>query len=140
MMPSSELPASFPQQLEISGSRYEETDEAWIATIASGFASNTMLRHLQLNTWLEADLAPVLTALQRHPALKKLHLRRGCSSTLPSLSGLEGFLRSQDSKVEVVVLEQVESSTDDLNPVIQELRRNSTVMIHLDIRHGRLSS
>jgi hypothetical protein len=53
---------------------YGEFDEVRIATIASGFASNTTLRDLQLDTWLEADLAPVLTALEGHPALKKIHL------------------------------------------------------------------
>jgi hypothetical protein len=56
------------------GYRIEEFDEVQRAAIISGFANNTTLRDLGFSGWREADLAPVLTALQDHPALQKIHL------------------------------------------------------------------
>jgi hypothetical protein len=123
------------QHLKVIGSRF---DEVRISTIASGFANNTTLRYLQLDTWQQADLPPVLTALQCHPTLKKIYLSSGCSPMLPSLSGLEGLLRSKDSKIKDVILEQVKSSSVGLIPVIEELRRNGTV-ISLAILRSQLT-
>jgi Ran GTPase-activating protein (RanGAP) involved in mRNA processing and transport len=79
--------------------------------------------------------------LQRHPALKKIHLSSECSENLPSLSGLEDLLYSQDSKVKEVVLEQVDTPTGTVgfDPVMQELGRNTTV-INLAIRDSVLTS
>jgi nitroreductase len=62
------------QKLEMVGSRYEAFDEAQIAAIASGFANNTALSDLELKNWGEAYPALVLTALQGHPTLQKIHL------------------------------------------------------------------
>jgi hypothetical protein len=71
-----------------------------IAAITSGFANNTTLRDLKFRGWRETELAPVLTALQDHPALRKIHLTAAPQDYLPSLSGLDILLRNQDSKVE----------------------------------------
>jgi hypothetical protein len=72
----------------------------------------------------------VLTALQRHPTLERIHfssIERSWDPLL-SLSGLEVLLRSQDSKVKELILEQVDSTrTVGLHPVMQELGRNTTV-------------
>jgi hypothetical protein len=46
---------------------------------------------------------------------------------LPSLSGLEVLLRSQDLKVEELVLDHVDIHTVGLHPVLRELGRNATV-------------
>jgi hypothetical protein len=63
--------------------------------IASGFANNTTLSDLEFQGWQEADLAPVLTALQDHSALDKIHFSTSENVYyLPSLSGLEVFLGS----------------------------------------------
>ena len=79
--------------------RDEDLNEVQTAAIASGFANNTTLRDLEFQGWRAADLAPMLTALQDHPVLKKIHFNAFCFDYLPSLSGLELLLRSQDSKV-----------------------------------------
>jgi hypothetical protein len=133
------------QTLEtISVVRYQpyqnnDLDEVQIATITSGFANNTTLRDLEFRGWREADLVPVLTALQDHPALQKIQLRPTYSSCcLPSLSGIEVLLRSQDSKVKELVLERVIINTVGLHPVIRELGRNTTVT-NLVLNHCALS-
>jgi hypothetical protein len=131
------------QKLQICGYGYAEFDEVHIAAIKSGFANNTTLRVLELSNWREADLAAVLPALHRHPALKKIHLSAAFLSVaaldyIPSLSGLEVLFRSQDSKVEELVLEQVDTRTVGLYPVIRELGRNTTVT-NLAIRNSVLS-
>jgi hypothetical protein len=80
----------------------EEFDEMQIAVITSAitFASKTSLRDLKFNKWRETDLTPVLTALQEHPALEKIHFTTPDSfGYLPCPSGLELLLRSPDSKV-----------------------------------------
>ena len=81
----------------------------------------------------------MLTALQCHPALKKIHI---CSEIaldhVPSLSGLEVLLRSQDSKVKELVLEKVNIDTVGLRPVMQELGRNTT-LTSLTFRNSRLN-
>jgi Leucine-rich repeat (LRR) protein len=106
----------------------EDLDEVQTAAIASGFAHNTTLRDLKIQGWREADLASVLTALQNHPALRKIHLIRSPDrDLLPSLSGLEVLLRSQDSKVTELVLERVGNNTVGLLPVTREMGRNTTV-------------
>jgi hypothetical protein len=70
--------------------RNEELDEADIAVITSGFSNNTTLRDLEFKGWREADLAPVLTALQEHPALQKIRFSTLPNAyCLPSLSGIE---------------------------------------------------
>jgi hypothetical protein len=47
---------------------------------------------------------------------------------LPSLSGLEVLLRSQDSKVNELILEEIDTDTTvGLHQVLQELGRNTTV-------------
>jgi hypothetical protein len=71
----------------------------------------------------------VLTALERHPALKKISF-----DNLSSLSGLEVLLRRQDSKVKELVLVRAVG----LHPVLRELVRNTTVT-SLDIRNSVLS-
>ena len=68
-----------------------------MAAISSGFANNTTLRDVEFQCWREADLAPVLTALQRHPVLEKIHFNARHIGCLPSLSGHEVLLRSPDS-------------------------------------------
>jgi Ran GTPase-activating protein (RanGAP) involved in mRNA processing and transport len=105
----------------------EDLNEVQTAAIASGFANNTTVRDLMIQSWREAELAPVLTALQDHPALRKLRLTAASSDNLPSLSGLEVLLRRQDSKVKELVLEQVDTRTNGLHPVIRELGRNTSV-------------
>jgi Ran GTPase-activating protein (RanGAP) involved in mRNA processing and transport len=121
------------KKLEMTGLGYEAINEAQIATIASGFANNTTLRDIKFTCWREADLAPLLTALQRHPALERIHFNtigdfvNGLPRRLPSLSGLEVLLRSQDSKVKELILEGVDTNTVGLHPVLQELGRNTTV-------------
>jgi hypothetical protein len=105
-----------------------DIDEVQRAAIASDFANNTTLRDLEFRGWQEADLVPVLTALQEHPALQKIQFRPTFSSGyLPGLSGLEVLLRSQDSKVKELVLETVDTRTNGLHAVIRELGRNTTV-------------
>jgi Ran GTPase-activating protein (RanGAP) involved in mRNA processing and transport len=126
------------QKLEVTGFGHEAFDERLTAAVTSGFASNKTLRDLEFSSWREAELAPVLTALHCHPALQKIHFREGFLDYLPSLSGLEVLLRSQDSKVKELVLEQVDSRTVGLHPVLQELARNTTVT-NLTIRDSVLS-
>jgi Ran GTPase-activating protein (RanGAP) involved in mRNA processing and transport len=114
-----------------------------ISAIASSFASNTTLRDLELKSWREADLTPVLKALQRHPALEKIHISAGDSDMsfdhLPSLSGLGVLLRSQDSKAKELILEEVDTTrTVGLHQVLQELGCNTTVT-DLSIRDSVLS-
>jgi hypothetical protein len=106
-------------------------NEVQIAAIASGFANNTTLCDLEFKGWRAVDLAPMLTALQNHPALQKIKVKQ---SRLPDqsadtlgLSGLEVLLRSQDSKVKELVLQQVDYSTVGLHPVLRELGRSTTV-------------
>jgi Ran GTPase-activating protein (RanGAP) involved in mRNA processing and transport len=125
------------QELQMSGfvSVYNEVQ---IAAIISGFANNTTLRDLVFTSWREADLAPVLTALQRHPTLTKIHFSVLSSNNLPSLSGLEVLLRSQDSKVKELILDKVDTCTVGLHPVLRELGRNTTVT-NLVIRNSVLS-
>jgi Ran GTPase-activating protein (RanGAP) involved in mRNA processing and transport len=125
------------QKLEIIGFGHEAFDERLTAAVTSGFANNTTLRDLEFNSWREAELVPVLAALQRHPTLQKIHFS-GKSMDLPSLSGLEVLLRSQDSKVKELILEQVDIHTVGLHPVLQELARNTTVT-NLAIRNSVLS-
>jgi Ran GTPase-activating protein (RanGAP) involved in mRNA processing and transport len=114
-------------------------NEVDVAAITSGFASNTTLRDLEFQDWREADLAPVMTALQEHPALQKICFsttyHEGC---LPSLSGLEVLLRSQDSKVKELILKEADTNTAGLHKVMQELGRNTTVT-NLVIRYSVLS-
>jgi Ran GTPase-activating protein (RanGAP) involved in mRNA processing and transport len=98
--------------------RYGELNEVDIAAITSGFANNTTLRDLEFQGWRETELAPVLTALQEHPALQKIYLNE-------SLSGLEVLLRSQDSKVKELVLEGIHRSTVGFHAVMRELGRNT---------------
>jgi Ran GTPase-activating protein (RanGAP) involved in mRNA processing and transport len=159
------------QKLEITGSAFEEFDEVQTAAIASGFANNTTLRDVEFQDWPEADLTPVLTALQDHPALQKIHISAGhwdiSFDYLPSLSGLDVLLRSQDSKVRELVLHKVDTDTIDFHLVLRELGRNTTVtdlaicesvlsrenlqqlkavlrqntvLQHLSLRHSRLRS
>jgi Ran GTPase-activating protein (RanGAP) involved in mRNA processing and transport len=110
-----------------------------IAAITSGFANNTTLRNLTFDGWQEAELAAVLTALHCHPALQKIHFSGKFRNYLPSLSGLEVLLRSQDSKVKELILEQVDTDTTvGLHPVLQELGRNTTVT-DLSIRYSALT-
>jgi Ran GTPase-activating protein (RanGAP) involved in mRNA processing and transport len=116
----------------------EEFNAVQIASIASGFASNTTLRDIKFKSWREADLAPVLTALQRHPALEKIHFNASSFNYLPSLSGLEDLLRSQDSKVKELVLEKVDTRTAGLRPVMRELGHNTT-LTSLTIRDSGLN-
>jgi Ran GTPase-activating protein (RanGAP) involved in mRNA processing and transport len=117
----------------------EQLDEVDIAAIVFGLASNTTLRDLEFQGWRETDLAPVLTALQDHPALQKIHLTVSQSiHRLPSLSGLEVLLRSQDSKVKELILERINTSTVGLHAVFRELGRNTTVT-NLAIRNSELS-
>jgi Ran GTPase-activating protein (RanGAP) involved in mRNA processing and transport len=115
------------QKLQIVG--FGEFDELQIVAITSGFASNTTLRDLELNSWREADLALVLTALQDHPTLQKIKFtfREKCLAYLPSLSGLEVLLRSQDSKVKELILDELDTRTVGLHAVFRELERNTTV-------------
>jgi hypothetical protein len=117
---------------------YEAFYDAQTAAITSGFANNTTLRDLEIDSWQEADLTPVLTALQDHPALQKIHLTGESWRYLPSLSGLEVLLRSPDSNVKELVLERVNTRTVGLHPVMRELGRNTTVT-NLAIRHSELS-
>jgi Ran GTPase-activating protein (RanGAP) involved in mRNA processing and transport len=126
------------RKLEIVGSEDEEFNAVQIAAITSGFANNTTLRDLDLDSWREADLAPVLTALQRHPVLKKIHFNASSFDYLPSLSGLEDLLRSQDSKVKELVLEKVDTRTVGLRPVMRVLERNTT-LTSLTIRYSGLN-
>jgi hypothetical protein len=110
------------QKLQLIAFGDEAFDERQIAAIASGFAHNTTLRDLELESCREAYLVPVLTALQRHPALQKIHLSaRYYNEYLSSLSRLEALLRSQDSKVKESVLDNVDTRTVGLHPVMQEL-------------------
>jgi Ran GTPase-activating protein (RanGAP) involved in mRNA processing and transport len=123
------------QKLDIIGSS-DRFDEVQTAAIASGFANNTTLCNLKFSSWQEADLTPMLTALQCHPALARIHF--SAVDILPSLSGLEVLLRNRDSKVKELVLDEVGYTTVGLHPVMQELERNNTVT-NLAIRDSVLS-
>jgi Ran GTPase-activating protein (RanGAP) involved in mRNA processing and transport len=131
------------QKLRIIGSGCVEFDEVQIAAITSGFASNTTLRDVHFQSWREADLAQALTALQDHPTLEKIHFNGYYSNVeslgyLPSLSGLKVLLRSQDSKAKELVIEDVDTHTVGLHPVVRELGRNTTIN-NLTIRDSVLS-
>jgi hypothetical protein len=115
------------RKLQMKGPENVTFDEAQIAAIASGFADNTTLRDLELKSWREADLVPVLIALQHHPTLQKIHFSAKFMNFLPSLSGIEVLLRSQYSKVKELILEQVDTRTVGLHPVLRELGCNTTV-------------
>jgi hypothetical protein len=125
------------QKMEIICAGNEGFDEVQTATVTSGFANNTTLRGIEVKSWKEADLTPVLTALQSHPALHKIFFANTLDSNL-SLSGLEVLLRSQDSKVKELVLEQVDTRTVGFQPVLRELERN-TIVTSLAIRYSKLS-
>jgi Ran GTPase-activating protein (RanGAP) involved in mRNA processing and transport len=116
-------------------------DKVQIAALASGFANNTTLSDLEFKGWRAANLAPVLTALQNHPALQKIKVQQlrlsDRSANTRSLSGLEVLLRGQDSKVKELVIEQVDFSTVGLHPVLRELGRNTTIT-NLVIRNSVL--
>jgi Ran GTPase-activating protein (RanGAP) involved in mRNA processing and transport len=124
------------QKLEIIGYDYEAFNEVQTAAIVSGFANNTTLRDLEFNSWRDADLAPVLTALHDHPVLQKICFH--AHSAHSGLSGLEVLLRSQASRVKELILEQVSTRTVGLHSVLQELARNTTVT-KLAIRKSVLS-
>jgi Ran GTPase-activating protein (RanGAP) involved in mRNA processing and transport len=109
------------QKLQIT-SFWQSGDDVQQAAVASGFANNTTLCELELIDWQRDDLAPVLTALQDHPKLQKIRL-----NCFRNLSGLEVLLRSQDSKVNELILVGVGTSTVGLQAVMQELGRNTTV-------------
>jgi Leucine-rich repeat (LRR) protein len=127
------------QKLEISGPGDEAFEEVQRAAITSGFANNKSLRDLKFVDWRAADLAPVLIALQNHPRLQKIHLkyRPDYTDNIPSLSGLEVLLRSQDSKVKELVLEKVDTHAVGLYAVLRELGCNTTVT-NLTIRDSVL--
>jgi Ran GTPase-activating protein (RanGAP) involved in mRNA processing and transport len=110
------------QKLRLVGSGY-----AIIAAITSGFANNTTLRDVSFHSWRDVDLAQALTALKDHSALEKIHFNAEFLAYLPSLSGLEVLLRSQNSKVKELVIEHFDTRTVGLHPVMQELGRNTTV-------------
>jgi Ran GTPase-activating protein (RanGAP) involved in mRNA processing and transport len=126
------------QKLQIDHYGNEVFSGVQIAAITSGFANNTTLRDLTFQGWREASLTPVLAALQGHPALQKIYFGAKFGYCLPSLSGLEALLRSQDSKVKELALERVDARTVGVHPVLQELRRNTTV-IKLAVRKCVLS-
>jgi Ran GTPase-activating protein (RanGAP) involved in mRNA processing and transport len=128
------------QKLKLIGSQLilAFLDEADMAAIISGFANNTTLRELKIEGYRANDLAPVLTALQEHPALRKIHLTTAPHDYLPSLSGLDLLLRSQDSKVKELILEQVDTRTVGLQAVFEELERNTKVTM-LEILNSALS-
>jgi Ran GTPase-activating protein (RanGAP) involved in mRNA processing and transport len=126
------------QKMKIIGSTYEDFDEVQTAAITSGFANNTTLRDLEFQDWRDAELTPMLTALQHHPMLQKIHFLALCLNYLPSLSGLEALLRSQDSKVKELILENVDIRTVGLHPVLRELRR-STIVTSLSICNSTLN-
>jgi Ran GTPase-activating protein (RanGAP) involved in mRNA processing and transport len=125
------------QKLEMS-SEYQDIDEVQLAAITSGFANNTTLRDLRIESWRSANLVPVLTALQDHPALRRIRLVSVFYACLESVSGLEVLLRSHDSKVKELVLEQVDAGTVGLYSVMRELAHNTTVT-SLAIRKSVLS-
>jgi Ran GTPase-activating protein (RanGAP) involved in mRNA processing and transport len=127
------------KKLQIISPGYEEAcDEVQIAAIASGFANNTTLRDLEFRGWREANLARVLTALQRHPALNKIQFSAQSLDFLPSPSGLEVLLRSKHSKVKELVLDKVDTRTVGFHALVQELGRNTTIT-NLAIRESVLS-
>jgi hypothetical protein len=107
--------------------------------ITSGFANNTTLRDLEFEGWREADLASVLTVLQKHSALQKINLT-GTPVVKPlwSLSGIEVLLCRHDSKANELVLEQINARAVGLHQVIRELGCNTTVT-NLAIRGSVLS-
>jgi hypothetical protein len=106
------------KKLKMNGSGDEEFDEVQMAAITSGFANNTTLHDLEFSGLREADLVPVLTALQDHPALQKIHLSASIGDSLPSISGLEILLRSQDLKFKELILERINTSTLAFRPVM----------------------
>jgi Ran GTPase-activating protein (RanGAP) involved in mRNA processing and transport len=120
------------QQMEVfTSQRHHEYgyafDEVEIAAITSGFANNRTLSDLKFDSWQEPDLTPVLTALQHHPALERIHFGTVYLKHLPSLCGLEFLLRSQVSKVKELVLDQVGARTDGVYPVMQAMVRNTKI-------------
>jgi Ran GTPase-activating protein (RanGAP) involved in mRNA processing and transport len=71
--------------------------------------------------------------------LQKIYFHAHSGRWLPrSLYGLEVLLRSKDSKVKELILEQVDTNTVGLHSVMQELRHNTTVT-NLAIRNSTLS-
>jgi Ran GTPase-activating protein (RanGAP) involved in mRNA processing and transport len=126
------------KKLRIIGWYEKAFDEVQIAAIASGFASNTTLRDLEFQGWRETDLARVMIALQRHPALQKIQLSAQSLDFLPSPSGLEVLLRSQHSKVKELILHKVDTHTAGFHALMQELEHNATIT-NLAIRESVLS-
>jgi Ran GTPase-activating protein (RanGAP) involved in mRNA processing and transport len=126
------------QRMSVFRSRNEDLNEVHTAAIVSGFANNTTLRDLEFGGWRKADLVPVLTALQDHPALQKIKFSASSYDCLSSLSGLEVLLRSQYSKVKELILERIITRTVGLHPVMRELARNNTVT-NLVLRYCVLS-
>jgi hypothetical protein len=117
----------------------EILDEVDICAITSGFANNATLRGLKFQGWRAADLAPVLTALQNHPVLRKIHLVGSLDmNLLLSLSALEVLLRSHNSKIKELVLEPINTSNVGLYKVMRELGCNTTDT-NLAIRDSSLS-
>jgi hypothetical protein len=109
------------QSLQLS-SIWQLGDDVQQVAVASAFANNTTLCELKLIDCERDDLAPIFTALQDHPTLQKIHL-----NYVLNLSGLEVLLRSQDSKVNELILDGVVPSTVGLKAVMQKLGRNTTV-------------
>jgi hypothetical protein len=97
------------KKMQVGAFLLEEVEEEERAAIAFGFANNTSLCDQEFKDWREADLAPVLSALQNHPTLQKLHL-----TNVPSFSGLEVLLSSHDSKVKELEFEGVDYLTEGL--------------------------
>jgi hypothetical protein len=96
-----------------------------VFAVCSGFAKNTTLREITLNDWTESCLAPVLAALETHPALQCLRLRR-----VESLLGLDGLLRSKNSKITKLVLVGLQPRGGRplcFQPVMHALERNTKV-------------
>jgi hypothetical protein len=69
-------------------------EEVAAVAIASGFAKNTTLREIKLFEWQETSLIPVLTALQMHPMLEKVHV-----AFFRSLAGIDALLRGKHSQL-----------------------------------------
>jgi Ran GTPase-activating protein (RanGAP) involved in mRNA processing and transport len=115
------------QKLQIKSFWQFGDDVQHQATVASAFANNTTLCELELIDWRGDNLAPALAALQDHPKLQKIHFRPERHGCVPSLSGLEVLLCSQDSKVNELVLDKVGTRTVGFKAVMRELGRNATL-------------
>jgi Ran GTPase-activating protein (RanGAP) involved in mRNA processing and transport len=126
-------------RVDLSLGRQGPLEDAVTAAIASGCSKNTTLREIHLVNLQETSLTPVLTALQMHPLLEKLHV-----VGYASLAGMDALLRGNNSQIKELIIGQFNGSLGaqivsiDLDgftgeqivgfeSFMQEMERNTTI-------------